>query len=76
MNAEIQVRHHSLTFKRRKRTLDTVKITDEQRTTIQMIAIGVFVDMCNGGYSLQESLAAIYLTGLQNGSATAKDDGR
>lgn len=69
----IEPRHHSLVRKRRfPRGLDRVAITDEQRVAIQSIALDVFATCANAGLSLQEILAAVYLTGLEHGSNASR----
>lgn len=68
--SNIEPRHHSMMGKRRlPRGLDRVTITDEQRVAIQSIALDVFATCANAGLSLQEILAAVYLTGLENGAS-------
>jgi hypothetical protein len=49
-----------------------IAITDEQRVTVESLSLEVFTTMTNAGASLQETLAAIYLTGFQNAAEAAK----
>lgn len=50
-------------------------ITNEQREAIQRIALDVFSACANAGMSLQEILAAVYITGLENGASATKEAG-
>lgn len=56
------------------RGMDRATATPEQIAAVQRIAIGVFTDMSNAGYSLRETLAAIYLTGAQNAIAVQQGE--
>lgn len=40
---------------------------------VQQMALDVFTDMSNAGFSLRETLAAIYLTGAENAIETLKE---
>lgn len=53
--------------------MDRASATPEQVAAIQRIALSIFTDMSNAGYSLRETLAAIYLTGAQNTIAVLQD---
>lgn len=41
-------------------------VTYEQGEALERIALGIFTDMTNAGATFQESLAAIYLSGLHH----------
>jgi hypothetical protein len=70
----IEPRHASVVGKPRPpRGFDRVVITHEQREAIQRIALDVFSACANAGLSLQEILAAVYLTGLENGASASGD---
>jgi hypothetical protein len=45
----------------------------EQIQTMQAVALGIFTDASNNGFSFREALAAIYLSGLQHGVEGVKD---
>lgn len=51
------------------------RLTDEQITFIDNYAIGIFTDAVNAGHTFQAALAAVYLSGLQNGQAFAQGNG-
>ena len=40
--------------------------TPDQIAAIQSIALGVYTDMSNAGFSLRETLAAIYISGAKH----------
>lgn len=44
----------------------SVPVTNEQRETIERIALDIFTDMSNAGAPFQQTLAAIYLSGLKH----------
>lgn len=44
--------------------MQRTKLSDEHRIMIESQALGVFADMTNAGCSLQQTLAAIYLSGM------------
>lgn len=46
--------------------MDRMALTDEQRQAVEGIALSIFADMTNAGCSLQETLSAIYLSGLEH----------
>jgi hypothetical protein len=46
--------------------MDRASVTSEQREVLESIALGIFTDMTNSGCSLQETLAAIYLSGIKH----------
>ncbi len=41
-------------------------VTPEQFQAVQRIVLSIFTDMSNNGYSLRETLGAIYLTGAHH----------
>jgi hypothetical protein len=51
--------------------MDTVAIPTEMRDGLFGIAMSIFTDCVNVGTSFQDSLLAIYLSGLQHGSEIA-----
>lgn len=62
----ITPQHHSLlnvNFKRPK-GMDRTHLPNEHRVMIEEQALAIFADMTNAGCSLQQTLAAIYLSGM------------
>ena len=53
--------------------MSTVALTSEQRECIERIALGIFTDMTNSGATLQETLAAVYLSGSENALAAYRE---
>ena len=71
--------HHS-TLKRRasggaprQHNMATVRLPDDQRECIERIALAIFTDMVNSGATLQETLAAVYLSGSENALAAYRE---
>lgn len=58
--------------KPRPHGMSRMTVTAEQRQQVERIALDIFTDMANAGCSLQETLSAIYLSGLQNAVATMR----
>jgi len=65
---------HSSAFKFRMRARDMteLRMESDQRETCERIALGIFTDMSNAGASLQTTLAAIYVSGLQHATEFSK----
>lgn len=53
-------------YRPRPTNMSAVALTSEQRECIERIALGIFTDMTNSGATLQETLAAVYLSGSEN----------
>jgi len=51
-------------------------VTHEQGEALERIALGIFTDMTNAGATFQESLAAIYLSGLSHAIEAEKLRGK
>lgn len=63
--------HHSLKgFQRTPRSMARMPMNHDQRETLTRIALDIFTDCSNVGVGFQDSLLAIYLSGLQHGSST------
>ncbi len=45
----------------------------EQAHSLDMIALSIFTDCVNAGATFQESLTALYLSGLHQGGELSKD---
>jgi len=54
--------------------MESMKMDPEVRQGIEKIALHIFTDMTNSGASLQQTLTAIYLSGVQNTIAAIKDE--
>lgn len=61
-------------FRRQPHDMTRAPATPEQVAVMQRIALSVFTDMSNAGFSLRETLAAIYLTGAQHAIAATQPD--
>jgi hypothetical protein len=72
---QLHAAHHSAYGVRlRPQGMTAVRgLTAEQVECMQRIALGIFADMSNAGYSLRESLAAIYLSGLMHAIDISRD---
>ena len=57
----------------RPRNMATVKLPPGMRETIESIALDIFTDMTNAGCSLQQTLAAIYLSGSEHALRARED---
>jgi hypothetical protein len=54
--------------------MDRIKLpSPEHKEAATRIALSIFVDCSNVGIPFQEALLAIYLSGLQHGSALSKE---
>ena len=54
------------------KNMDKVEgITDEQFKVVQSVALSIFTDMNNNSFSLRETLAAIYLSGVSHALSVA-----
>lgn len=53
--------------------MDRVQIEPATRVELTKIALGIFADCTNIGVPFQDALLAIYLSGLQHGSALGED---
>lgn len=68
-NAELKAMHHSRTRgfgAIRPRNMDKMSITNEQAELLGDMVLSIFADMANAGATFEESLRAIYMTGVQN----------
>ena len=54
--------------------MDKVAMPADQVAVMQKIALEVFTDMSNSGFSLRDTVAAIYLTGAQHAISVLKSD--
>lgn len=74
-NSRLQPVHHSLHGKRMKpHQMERAPGMDRaQYEAMTNIAVSIFTDCSNVGVSFQDSLLAIYLSGLQHGSALTKE---
>lgn len=59
-------------FRMTPQNMDKVEgITDEQFEVVQSVALSIFTDMNNNSFSLRETLAAIYLSGVSHALSVA-----
>jgi hypothetical protein len=75
-NAELEAQHHSRARgfgAIRPRNMSQMPITHEQATALGEIVLSVFADMSNAGATLEETLRAIYMTGVENTLETLKE---
>ncbi len=49
-------------------------LDSDSRMCIEEIALGIFTDMTNAGAGLQQTLAAIYLSGAENAVSALKEE--
>ena len=55
------------------RNMERLPCTHDQSAALMNVALELFADVCNSGHTFQEALFAVYLSGLQHGSALAKE---
>lgn len=54
------------------RGMTRARLTEEQCHFLDHFALSIFADCVNAGRTFQEALAAIYLSGMENGIAMTK----
>jgi len=54
--------------------MDKVKIGWEPKQAMTKVALSIFTDVTNLGYSFQDAVLAIYLSGLQHGAALRSEE--
>lgn len=52
--------------------MEKARMGADQVQAAQRVALSIFTDMSNNGFSLQESLAAVYVSGLEHGVSVMK----
>ena len=60
-------------YRPRPVNMSTVALPAEARECIERIALGIFTDMVNSGATLQETLAAVYLSGSESALAAYRE---
>ena len=60
-------------YRPRPVNMSAVALPSEARECIERIALGIFTDMVNSGATLQETLAAVYLSGSENALAAYRE---
>ena len=50
-----------------------IEASQEQVEALESVALDVFTDMTNSGATLQASLAAVYMTGIEHGLTMGKE---
>ena len=68
-----EVQERARGFRPRPVNMSTVTMPPEARECIERIALGIFTDMVNSGATLQETLAAVYLSGSENALAAYRE---
>ena len=53
--------------------LDRAQINADDKCALGSVAVDVFMCASNAGATFQEALLAVYLTGVENGSAAARE---
>jgi hypothetical protein len=53
--------------------MEPVTLPDDAREFIEGLALGIFTDMVNSGATLQQTLAAVYLSGSENALAAYRE---
>ncbi len=56
------------------REMELTKLPTDVRQSMEKIALEIFTDMVNSGASLQQTLTAIYLSGIHNTLAALKEE--
>lgn len=65
MTTALRPQHRStLNLRLKPRDMASAKLDVEQRLLIETEALAIFTDMVNSGASLQQTLAAIFLSGM------------
>lgn len=65
----VPIRPDVARLRRVPRGMDKVKIGWESKQAMTKVALSIFTDVTNLGYSFQDAVLAIYLSGLQHGAA-------
>ena len=74
MHRSVLERHaRSRGYRPRPVNISTVVLPTEARECIERIALGIFTDMVNSGATLQETHAAVYLSGCENAMAARRE---
>lgn len=75
---QIHPLHHSIMRLRREgkgvrpKDMEKISIPTDMRDGLFEIAMSIFTDCVNVGTSFQDSLLAVYLSGLQHGSSLSR----
>lgn len=64
--SEIRPLHHSMLKRKTRppRNMSRATIPDETREMIERESLAIFADMANAGCSLQQTLSAVFLSGM------------
>lgn len=65
----VNKRVRNLRYNRTPRGMNGISIDEETHDALQRLAIDVFARCSNSGHGFADALLAVYLTGLENGSA-------
>lgn len=58
----------------RPKNMERTKLAPEHRMFVEELALSIFTDMVNSGATIQQTLAAIYLSGAENALAAKEDE--
>lgn len=67
------VHHSTRNLFVKPRNMSRMNMTDEARVGLTDLALSIFTDCANVGVSLQDSILAVYLSGLNHGHETTKE---
>ena len=54
--------------------MSVMTIDEETKTAITALALSIFTDCVNGGKTFQDTILAVYLSGLENGIKASNGD--
>lgn len=57
----------------RPKNMERTRLEPEHRMFVEELALSIFTDMVNSGATLQQTLAAVYLSGSENALAAMKE---
>jgi hypothetical protein len=67
--------HHSMRMPRRlPKDMSRVRMDHEEVSCLTEMVLSIFTDCSNVGLPFQDTLLAIYLSGLQHGQALAEEE--
>lgn len=56
------------------KNMASIKMPPEVRQAMEEAALGIFTDMTNAGATLQQTLGAIYLSGIEHAISAMKEE--
>ena len=71
---KLHAQHFSVIGKTpRPKNMERTTLSSEHRMFVEELALSIFTDMVNSGATLQQTLAAVYLSGSENALAARRD---